>query len=81
MSIKSQLSALSAKGLHSVTHLVSTKLREIKHTEIEDARNSVVKAAAQRRIIVPEAEEKVVRALCTWLYSQGALIYNDTDHL
>jgi hypothetical protein len=81
MPIKSRLSALNAKGLHSVTHLVSTKLREIKHTEIEAARKNPRKAAAQGRIIIPDAEEKVVRALCTWLYSQGDLVYDDAEHL
>ena len=81
MGIQPRLQGLQSKGVLVVTQQLSNKLREIKFKEREAAKSSVEKAAAQRRIILPDFEDRVVRSLVHWTYCQGSLSYDDAEHL
>ncbi|KAF2832416.1 hypothetical protein CC86DRAFT_366209 [Ophiobolus disseminans] len=81
MGIQLQLQSLNSKAVWTVTERLVSKLREIKHKERKDAKSSSVKAAAQHRIILPNTEDRVVRSLVQWIYCQGALNYDDAEHL
>jgi hypothetical protein len=81
MTITPRLKALTSKAVLVVTQKVSAKLQKIKHAETEAVQTNTRKAAAQGRIILIDAEEKVVRPLCSWLYGQRDPVYNDAEHL
>jgi len=76
-----RLQGLSSRGVCAVVEGLSDKLRDIKYEERIAAQTSVVKAAAQHRIILRNAEDRVVRSLIQWTYCQGVLNYDDAEHL
>lgn len=81
MGVLSRLQLLTTKAVLAVAERLSIRLRDIKIKERKAAETSVLKAAAQRRIIVPNADSRTVRSLVQWLYSQGALSYENPEHL
>jgi hypothetical protein len=81
MGIQLRLQALQSKGVLAVAQGLSDHLRQIKHKEKEAAKTDIRKAAAQRRWIVPDTEDHVVRSLVQWLYCAGSLKYDDAEHL
>jgi hypothetical protein len=81
MGIHLRLQGLQSKGVLAVVQQLSKGLREIKYKEKEAAKTNTVKAAAQGKIMVPYAEDRVVRSLVHWTYSQGALTYDDAEQL
>jgi hypothetical protein len=81
MGVQLRLKALTSKGVLAVATRVSIKLREIKQDEAKAAETDVMKAAAQRRIILRNYEDRVVRSLIHWTYCGGNLTYDNAEHL
>jgi hypothetical protein len=81
MSIQLRLQALNSRAVLAVTERLSSELRNIKVEEREATKTNDVKAAAQRRIIRPNVEDRTVRSLIHWMYGQQALVYDDAEHL
>jgi len=81
MGIILRLQALSARGVLAVAEALSNLLREVKMKERDAAKTDLLKAAAQRRIILPNTQGRTIRSLVHWLYGQGALDYEDPEHL
>ncbi|KAH4047807.1 hypothetical protein HBH70_238150 [Parastagonospora nodorum] len=81
LGINLRLEALQAKGVMEVAQRLSSVLREVKHQEREAAKTSTQKAAAQRRLLFPDAEHRVVLSLVNWIYFNGLLHYDDAEHL
>jgi hypothetical protein len=81
MGILLRLQGLQSKGVLAVAQRLSKGLREIKHRENEAAKTNIVKAAAQRRIVLPQTEDRVVRSFVQWTYCQRTLIYDDAEQL
>lgn len=79
MGIKLRLQALQSKGVMEVAQRLSSVLRQIKHEEREAAKISTKKAVAQRRWMLPDAEDRDVRSLVTWMYCNGALHWDDAE--
>jgi hypothetical protein len=81
LGIQLRLQALQSKGVMEVAQRVSIVLRGFKHKEKEAAKTSTKKAAAQRRWIIPDAEDRVVLSLVQWMYCDGTIHYDDAEHL
>lgn len=81
LGIQLRLQGLHSRGVLAVAQRLSEKLRHIKHEENEVSKSSFLKAAAQRRIILPNVEDRVIRSLVQWIYCQGTLTYEDAEHL
>jgi hypothetical protein len=81
MGILPRLQVLTSRAVLSVAERLASRLREIKVRERQVAATNSLKAATQRRIIKPEAEGRAVGSLVHWLYAQGALVYDNADHL
>jgi hypothetical protein len=81
MGIQPRLKGLQSKAVFAITQRLSEQLRQIKHTEKQAAQTNRAKAAAQRRIILPQFEDREVRSLVQWTYCPDELIYEDAEHL
>ncbi|KAH7337913.1 hypothetical protein BKA66DRAFT_555278 [Pyrenochaeta sp. MPI-SDFR-AT-0127] len=80
MSLKERLSLLQSRGVRIVAELLFAKLHKITKSENMKAASNPVKAAAQRRIILPEFEATTVQSFIRWIY-QGSLTYQNADQL
>jgi hypothetical protein len=81
MGVQLRLEALQSKGVLAIVNRVSEELREVKQFERDEAGSEPVKAAAQGRIILRNADARVVRSLVQWIYCQGSLKFDDAEHL
>ncbi|KAF2653586.1 hypothetical protein K491DRAFT_717880 [Lophiostoma macrostomum CBS 122681] len=77
-----RLQQLNPDGVRSVARTLLKTLQAIKVTEIRRAQSNPATAAAQRRILLPQFENKAVVSVVNWLYSQGATLqWDSADHL
>jgi hypothetical protein len=81
MGIQLRVQSLQARGVLNVAQRLFDELRQIKQEEKEAAETERLKAAAQRRIILPNVEDRVAKSLVHWVYNHGALTYDDAEHL
>jgi hypothetical protein len=81
MGIQPRLNCLQSKAVFAIAQRLSEQLREIKHSEKQAAKTDTAKAAAQRRIILPQFEDREVKSLVQWTYCPDTLVYEDAEHL
>jgi hypothetical protein len=81
MGIQPRLKGLQSKGVFAVAQRLSEQLRHIKHMEKQAAKTDRAKAAAQRRIILSNYDDREIKSLVQWTYCPDALIYEDAEHL
>ncbi|KAH7093795.1 hypothetical protein FB567DRAFT_181136 [Paraphoma chrysanthemicola] len=79
MGIQARLTALTSKGVFNIAMHLSIELRGVKQKEVKIAETNTTKAAAQRRIFLPNFESPTVSALTHWVYSRGEILNEKGD--
>ncbi len=80
MSIQERLFLLSARGMYQAVTLVYSKMHKMHKASLNKAKTDPVKALAQDRIIMPDAEDMTIRAFIQWLYHSNVQC-QDAKHL
>lgn len=75
-----RLQYVTPEGIHIIMKELLKILFHIKSQEVNNARLSPVKAAAQRRILLPNFGHKTVRSVLQWIYFDK-LDFEDAKHL
>lgn len=78
--VGARLDMLTSKGVHAVAADVFCVLHSISKTETEKAAKDSLKAAAQRRLLLPGFQEETVRSLMQWMYT-GSISCRDAGQL
>ncbi|KAJ6200064.1 hypothetical protein J3E72DRAFT_391961 [Bipolaris maydis] len=77
---KVRLTYIDAFGLHAITEKLFAAIHRINKREIARAKDDVVRAAAQKRILIPGSEPDTVQTAMDWIY-QGKLNCEDPQQL
>ncbi|KAJ4299378.1 hypothetical protein N0V90_004623 [Kalmusia sp. IMI 367209] len=78
--VRARLQQLKPKAIFNVTARLRLALRNLKSRVKKNAEKDVVKAAAQWRVILPQATSAAVDSLVEWIY-KGSLSFTDAEHL
>ncbi|XP_014562194.1 hypothetical protein COCVIDRAFT_85043 [Bipolaris victoriae FI3] len=77
---KVRLTYINAFGLHAITEKLFAGIHRINKREFDKAKDDVVRAAAQKRILLPEAEPATIQSVMGWIY-KGKLDCEDPQEL
>ncbi|EUC43023.1 hypothetical protein COCMIDRAFT_7494 [Bipolaris oryzae ATCC 44560] len=77
---KVRLTYINAFGLHTITEKLFSAIHRINKKEIDIAKHDVMRAAAQKRILIPDAEPDTFQLVMDWIY-QGKLDCEDPQQL
>lgn len=77
---KRRITYINPPGVHAITAELFGMLHLINKKEITRAEEDVVRAAAQKRILVPDVEEGAVLSVMQWIY-EGKFEYQDPQQL
>lgn len=78
--VRGRLAMLRDEAVYTVLERLKCSLRLMKSKEKREAYGSVIKAAAQGRILLPKDDPATVLALVQWLYKDG-LLFSGANHL
>lgn len=75
-----RLGHLTGSGVRSLALELYRVLRGIRKSEKTKAKDDMIKAAAQRRILLPDFDRRTVSSLVAWI-TTNELIHEDAEHL
>ncbi|KAL1610830.1 hypothetical protein SLS60_002501 [Paraconiothyrium brasiliense] len=78
--VEGRLGQLRDEAVYTVLERLEVYLHGLKQVEKKNASESAVKAAAQRRIILPNEDPATVEVVVEWLY-KNSLSFVDVNHL
>jgi hypothetical protein len=78
--VEGRLRQLRDEAVYTVLERLNLYLNGLKHMEQKNASGAAIKAAAQRRVLLPDEDPATVEVLVGWLYNDG-LSFTDVKHL
>jgi len=78
--IRERLSCLEPEAAFYIITRLDRSWQNIEEAEKKNATKNALKAAAQRRVLLPEAEKSSLGSVYRWMHSQP-LVFSDADHL
>ena len=79
-SLRARLPLLKSRGVRTVTEHLYARLHNIGKTDAEKAKSDRLKAAAQRRLLLPDTDECTVQSLMQYIY-HGTVHYESAEQL
>lgn len=78
--IRARLACIKPRSVYAIVQKLFARLHQIEKKEFEAAKKDPLRAAAQKRIVVPGFEQDAVQFVMQWIY-KGALSCEDLQQL